>query len=77
MSKSMIRTAIEAMRYSKHVAMYVECGAIPRPPETPEELLVITEEFPHLLPAYLPLLVMDTPTRRAAVRLVAEVPDWL
>lgn len=77
MSKSMIRNAVEAMKYSKYVEQFIACDAIPRPPETPAEFLVITEEFPQLLSAYLPLTLTDTPFKRALAELVAEIPDWV
>lgn len=77
MSKSMIRNTVEAMHYSKYVEQFIACDAIPRPPETPAEFLVITEEFPHLLAAYCPQLAdKDSPTARALAALMAEIPDW-
>lgn len=66
-----------AIEYSKLVAKYVDCNSIPRPPETPEELLVIVDEYPQMLSAYLPLTLTDTPFKRALAELVAEIPDWV
>ena len=77
MRAAQFRQFVEANAYAQHVAESVHGDMIPRPPETPAELLVITEEYPHLLSAYLPLLRADTPTGRAADELIADVSDWL
>ena len=62
--------------YARHVAEYVLGEITPEPPSTPEEMLVITEEYPYLLADFWPLLLEDTSCRRAAVELLTEVPDW-
>jgi len=65
----------DANDYADHVEHCLRCDAIPTPPRTPDELAVILFEYPRFLAEYLPLLLHDTPTRRAAVGFIAEVSD--
>lgn len=75
MSNSTPSQFAAANEYADHVADYVSREATPLPPSTAAEVLVITEEYPHLLAEYLPLAMSDTPFRRALVDLVAEIAD--
>ena len=67
----------DANEYAEHVEHCLHCGTIPMPPSTAEELLVITDEHPHLAAEYLPPALTDTPFRRVLSDLAAEIPDWV
>lgn len=73
---NLARQSVDAEHYAAHVEDCMRRDVIPMPPSTVAKLLVITEEYPHLLAAYLPFALSDTPFRRALVELVADVPDW-
>lgn len=61
--------------YADYVNDCLRNDVIPSPPSTPAEVLVIWDEYPHLMAEYLPLTLADTPFRRALAELVNEIAD--
>lgn len=75
MSSSTLSQFADADDYEEHVANFVRNDVTPSPPMTKAEALVIWDEYPKLLAEYLPLILADTPCRRAFLELMAEIQD--
>lgn len=68
-----LREIAFASAYAQIIAHCLRRGDIPRPPVSSAEVAVIRYEYPKLLAEWLPLLLTDTPFRRAAEEFVTEV----